>query len=78
VLASADAREYHWSVLKSFCISTALHGRLRIFQKFQSVEKHIGSRMMCLGSDKFIISKLDNMKLRKITRITRNNLNSRI
>jgi hypothetical protein len=34
--------------------------------------------MMCLGSDKFIISKLDNMNLRKITRITRNNLNSRI
>jgi hypothetical protein len=33
---------------------------------------------MCLGPDKFTISKLDNMKLRKITGITRSNLNSNI
>jgi hypothetical protein len=34
--------------------------------------------MMCLGPDKVTISKLDNMELREITGITRNNINSRI
>jgi hypothetical protein len=33
---------------------------------------------MRLGPDKLTISKLDNMKLREITGITRSNLNSRI
>jgi hypothetical protein len=33
---------------------------------------------MCLGPDKVTISKLDNMELREITGITRNNINSRI
>jgi hypothetical protein len=33
--------------------------------------------MMCLGSDKLTISKLDNIELRERTGITRSNLNSR-
>jgi hypothetical protein len=33
---------------------------------------------MCLDLDKLVISKLDNIKLREITRIIRNNLNSKI
>jgi hypothetical protein len=33
---------------------------------------------MCIGPDKLNISKIDNMELRKITKIIRNNLNSSI
>jgi hypothetical protein len=35
-------------------------------------------KTMCLGPDKFTINKLDNMKLREITKTTRSNLNSKI
>jgi hypothetical protein len=34
--------------------------------------------MMCLGPDKFTISKLDNIELREIIGITRSKLNSSI
>jgi hypothetical protein len=34
--------------------------------------------MISLGSEELTISKLDNMELREITRITRSNINSRV
>jgi hypothetical protein len=37
-----------------------------------------GVKMMHLGPDELTISKLDNMELREIMGITRNNLKSRI
>jgi hypothetical protein len=37
-----------------------------------------GAKKMCLGPDKLTVSKLDNMKLRKITETIRSKLNSSI
>jgi hypothetical protein len=48
-------------------------------QKLHAVKKYIRSQDDArLGPDELTISKVDNMELRKITGITRSNLNSRI
>jgi hypothetical protein len=49
-----------------------------VTRNFVQQKSRSGAKMMCLVSDKLTISKLDNMELREITRITRNNINFRI
>jgi signal transduction histidine kinase len=49
-----------------------------VTRNFVQQKSRSGAKMMRLVSDKLTISKLDNMELREITRITRSNLNSRI
>jgi hypothetical protein len=53
-------------------------GRICLVTKtFEQRKSRSGTKTMCLGSDKLIISKLDNIELREITGATRSNLNSR-
>jgi hypothetical protein len=49
-----------------------------ITRNFMPRKSRSGAKMMRLCPDELTISKLDNMKLREITGITRSNLNSMI
>jgi hypothetical protein len=56
-----------------------LGGRIcPITKNFMQRKSRLGAKTMRLDPNKLIISKLDNMKLREITGITRSNINSRI
>jgi hypothetical protein len=47
-----------------------------VTRNFVQQKSRSGAKMMRLDPDKLTISKLDNMELREITRITRSKLNS--
>jgi hypothetical protein len=49
-----------------------------VSRNFVLQKSRSGAKMMRLGPDELTISKLDNMELREIMRITRSNINSRI
>jgi hypothetical protein len=49
-----------------------------VTKNFVQRKSKSGAKTMRLGLNKLTISKLDNMELREIMRITRSNLNSRI
>jgi hypothetical protein len=48
-----------------------------VTRTFEQQKSRSGAKTMRLGPDKFTISKLKNIELRKITGATRSNLNSR-
>jgi hypothetical protein len=49
-----------------------------VTKNFVQPKSRSGAKTMCVGPDKFTISKLENMELREIMETTRSNLNSRI
>jgi hypothetical protein len=49
-----------------------------VTRNFMQEKSRSEAKTMCIGPDKLNISKIDNMELRKITKIIRNNLNSSI
>jgi hypothetical protein len=48
-----------------------------ITRNFEQRKNISGAKTMCLGPDKFIISKLDNIELKELMGTTRSNQNSR-
>jgi hypothetical protein len=48
-----------------------------VIRNFQDQKSRSGAKMMCLGTNKLTISKLDNIELTEITGAIRSNINYR-